>query len=292
MKIAVLGKNSQSYTQKRLKEAGLARDHEMCFINVSYCYLNISATSPGIFYRGNEKFQNLDAIIPRIDSASAFYGCAVLRQFETMGVYSLNNAIAMTWARDKLRAIQILARKNLPMPITGFADSPQEIEKLIDMVGGAPLLVKLCEGTQGKGTIFAQTNQAAISVLNAFKQLKTNMLVQEYIEEADGDDIRCIVVGKNVVASVRRRAKGNMKKLIHTTVAPITLTPQERKLALKAAAALKLNFASVDLIRAKRGPLVVDINPSPTLEAIEKITDEDIAGHMIEFLEKHKRTKS
>jgi ribosomal protein S6--L-glutamate ligase len=286
MKIAILSRTTNSYSLRRLKERGEARGHQMSFINISHCFMNISATDPAVHYGEYESFQDIDAIIPRIDAANTFYGGAVLRQFETMKVYSLNTALALSCARDKLRSIQILARKNLPLPITGFADSPQDIEKLIDMVGGAPLLVKLLEGTEGKGTIFAETKQAAISVLNAFKKLKSNMLVQEYIEEASGTDIRCVVLGKEVIAAVRRRQEGDsLKHLRYTAVAPIALTQQERKLAVKAAAALKLNFASVDLIRSQRGPLIVDVNPSPPLEALEKTTGKDIAGLMIAFIE-------
>ncbi len=205
MKIGLLTHDSNLISQKRFTKAARKRHQEIVFIHTSYCYMNISSTSPAIYYRNNEQFHNIAAIIPRITPNHTFYGTAVLRQFELMGVYALNSALSITWARDKLRAIQLLARKQVPLPITGFADSPEETEKLIDVVKGAPLIIRLSEGTEGRGTIFAETQQEAISVLNAFKQLKTNILVQECIQEAEGIDLRVIVVGKKVLGAFQRK---------------------------------------------------------------------------------------
>ncbi|MDB6096773.1 MAG: alpha-L-glutamate ligase, RimK family [Francisellaceae bacterium] len=288
MHIAILTKNPNSYSHQRLVQAGEERGHSMHLINMSYCYMNISATSPEVYYRSSEIFKNIDAIIPRIDPMNTSYGTAVLRQFELMHVYSLNSANAINNSRDKLRALQLMAKKQISMPITGFADSPEDAEKLIDLVGGAPLIVKLLDGTQGRGTVFAETPQAAVSVINAFKQLKANILVQECIEETSGQDIRCIVIGQKVVASIQRTPKegGILKNhLSPNNASPIKLTSAERKMASHAAKAMKLNVASVDLIRSSKGPLVLDIDPSPSLELIEKTTHLDIASSMIEFIE-------
>jgi len=293
MKIGVLTNNPQSYSSKRLIEVGAARHHQMQMIHLSFCYLNISAKTPEIHYRNNETFQGIEAIIPRISSQHTFYGTAVLRQFEMMGVYTPNSAISTTWSQDKLRAFQILARKKLPMPITGYADSPQESEKLIEMVGDAPLIVRLLEGTEGKGTVFAETHQAAISVINAFKQLKANILVQEYIQEGSGVDIRCIVVGNKVIAAVQRSTNESSirsHKIYSKNLTPIKITKDEKKMAVKAAKALKLNLASVDLIRSNRGPLILDVNPSPSIEQIEKATNLDLATKIIQFIEEARGT--
>ncbi len=232
MRIAVLSHSPNAYTVRHFSDAAKQRGHEIVFIHTSYCYMNISSTAPAIYYRNNETFENLDAIIPRISPKHTFYGTSVLRQFELIGVYTLNSSVAITWSRDKLRALQILAKKQLPLPITGFADSPEETEKLIDVVGGAPLIVRLLEGTEGRGTVFAETHQAAVSVLNAFKQLKTNILVQEYIQEAGGVDIRCIVVGNKVVTAVQRNSLGSGSIIdhhsnLHTT--PVKITSEEKK---------------------------------------------------------------
>ncbi len=290
MKIAVLTHNPNAYSQRRFTEACQTRGHEISFIRISYCYMNISASNPAVHYRSNETFEDLDAIIPHIKPTHTFYGTAVLRQFEMMGVYTLNTALSITWSRDKLRALQLLTRKQLPLPITGFADSPEESEKLIDLVGGAPLIVRLLEGTEGRGIIFAETHQAAISVINAFKQLKTNILVQEFIQEANGTDIRCVVVGNKVVAAVQRQT---VEAGFHSTHHPrmstvsVKITRKERKMAIQAAKAMKLNLATVDLIRSNRGPLVLDIDCSPSIEMLEKITDCDIVSRIIDFIEEN-----
>lgn len=232
MKIALLNHQPKAYSDRRFTEVATARGHEICFIHTAYCYMNISNTAPSVSYRNNESFADLDAIIPRISPTHTFYGTAVLRQFEIMGIYTLNSALSITWSRDKLRALQLLARKELPLPITGFADSPEESEKLIDLVGGAPLIVRLLEGTEGRGIIFAETHQAAVSVINAFKQLKTNILVQEFIQEANGIDIRCVVVGNKVVTAVQRYTQeGSARSPRYPTqfTTPIKITTAEKR---------------------------------------------------------------
>lgn len=293
MMIGILTHNPNSYFQQRLTEEGTARGHSMRYIQISHCYMNISSTAPTVYYRSNETFDDLDAIIPRINPKQTSYGTAVLRQFEMMGVFSLNTALSVTWSRDKLRAFQILARKQLPMPITGFADSPEETEKLIDVVGGTPLIVRLLEGVEGKGTVFAETPQAAISVINAFKQLKTNILVQEYVQEAQGNDIRCVVVGNKVIASIQRGAidMGFRNHRYPPLISPIKITAIEKKMAIQAAKSMKLNLASVDLIRSNRGPLVLDIDSSPNLELLEKTTHIDIASPILQFIEENVKSR-
>ncbi len=249
--------------------------------------MNISTTAPTVYYRNDQTFKDLDAIIPRINPEHSFYGTAVLRQLELMGIYALNSSLSITWTRDKLRTLQLLARKNLPLPITGFADSPEETEKLIDIVGGVPLIIRLLEGTAGRGTIFAETHQAAVSVINAFKQLKTNILVQECIKEAMGNDIRCIVVGNKVVAAIQRSLhETGPHSTQHATKSTtlVNITPEENKMAIRAAKAMKLNLACVDLIRSNRGPLVLDVDCSPSIEMLEKITKIDIIDPIIQFL--------
>lgn len=287
MKIAVLTHNPNAISHRRFTEAANKHGHEMSFIHISYCYMNITATAPSVYYRNNETFEDLDAIIPRINPAHSFYGTAVLRQFELMGIYTLNSSLSITWTRDKLRALQLLARKNLPLPITGFADSPEETEKLIDTVGGAPLIIRLLEGTEGRGTIFAETHQAAVSVINAFKQLKTNILVQECIQEAMGNDIRCIVVGNKVIVAIQRSIHETGPHSTHhisKSATLIDISQAEKKMAIQAAKAMKLNLACVDLIRSDRGPLVLDVDCSPSIEMLEKITGVDIVDPIIQFL--------
>lgn len=288
MQIALLSHSPNAYTIRRFTEVASQRGHQLRFIHIAYCYTNISSTAPAVYYRNNENFENLDAIIPRIHAAHTFYGTAILRQFELMGVYTFNTSLAITWSRDKLRAFQLLARKELPLPITGFADSPEETENLINLVGGAPLIVRLLEGTEGKGTVFAETHQAAVSVINAFKQLKTNILIQEFIQEANGMDIRCIVVGEQVITAVQRRILSTETgRYSHLSTMPIELTSTEKEMAIQAAKVMKLNLASVDLIRSKRGPLVIDIDCSPNIESIEKMTKCDITTPIIQFIEEN-----
>lgn len=293
MKIGILTHNPAAYSHIRLATAGAERGHDIQMISTAYCYMKISATEPEVYYRYPETFENLDAIIPRISRKHTLYGTAILRQFEMQDVYTPNSAAAITWSRDKLRLLQILAKKGLPLPITGVADSPQESEKLIEVVGGPPLIVKILEGTEGKGTIFAETQQAALSVINAFKQLKANILVQQFIDEARGVDIRCLVIGTKVVGAIQRTATesgihGHYEASNRSDkTSLIKMTLQEKKLAIKAAKALKLNLASVDLIRSKQGPLILDVNPSLSFETIEKVCEIDIAHAILHFIEEN-----
>jgi ribosomal protein S6--L-glutamate ligase len=290
MKIAILGSKSDLYSHKRMMEAGIARGHDMQFINISECYMNIAKNKPEIHYHGGAVLQGFDAVIPRIRPALTFYGTAVVRQFEMMGVYCLNESVAITRSRDKLRTLQLLSRKGLDMPITGFAHSQNDTKDLIKMVGGAPLIIKLLEGTQGVGVVMAETNKAAESVINAFKSLKANILVQEFIKEAGGRDIRCFVVGKKIVGAMERvAAEGEFRANVHlgASVQPVKLTKEERKLALKAAEVLGLRCAGVDLVRSKSGPKVLEVNSSPGLEGIEAATKVDVATAIIKFLEEN-----
>lgn len=296
MKIAILARNPHLYSHKRLVEAAKERGHSVRIINPLHCYMNISSMKPEVHYRGGEIINDVDAIIPRIGASVTFYATAVLRQFEMMGVYPLNESVAITRSRDKLRSLQLLSRKGVPLPTTGFAHSPHDTEDLIKMMGGAPLVVKLLEGTQGIGVVLTETNQAAESVINAFKGLKANILVQEFIKEASGADIRCLVVGDKCVAAMRRQAKeGEFRANLHrgATASLIKLTPEERSLAVRATKIMGLNLAGVDILQSKHGPMVIEVNSSPGLEGIEAATGKDIAGMVIEFIEKNgKRNKT
>jgi ribosomal protein S6--L-glutamate ligase len=293
MKIAILARNPNLYSHKRLVEAGKARGHEMRIINTLCCYINISSPRPEVHYRGGEVLSGFDAIIPRIGASITFYGAAVVRQFEMMGVYSLNRSLGISRSRDKLRSLQLLARKGINLPVTGFAHSPSDTEHLIKMVGGAPLIVKLLEGTQGIGVMLAETHRTAESVINAFKGLKADILVQEFIREAGGSDIRCFVIGDKVVAAMKRQAKeGEFRSNIHRggQATVIKITPEERAMAVKAAKVMGLNVAGVDIIRSERGSMVLEVNSSPGLEGIEIATGKDIAGKIIEFIEKNAKS--
>jgi ribosomal protein S6--L-glutamate ligase len=290
MKIAILASDPELYSNKRLMAAGVARGHEMHFINVRHCYMNISAAKPEIHYRGGEVLTGFDAIIPRIRPAITFYGTAVVRQFEMMGVYCLNDSLSITRSRDKLRTLQHLMRKGIDMPNTGFANSPLDTKDLIKMVGGAPVIIKLLESSQGVGVVLAETNKAAESVINAFKSLKANILVQEFIKEAAGQDIRCFVVGDKIVAAMQREAvvgeyRSNMHRGGKATM--IKVSPEERKMAIKAARVMGLKVAGVDIISSKNGPKLLEVNSSPGLEGIETVTSKNIAAMMIEYIEKN-----
>lgn len=288
MNIAIIARNPDLYSHRRLVEAGEARAHKMRIISPPLCYMNISEHKPTMHYRGGEVLEDIDAVIPRIGASQTFYGTAVVRQFEMMGVYALNGSIAIARSRDKLRSLQILSRKNIPMPITGFAHSVLDTDDLIQMVGGTPLIIKLLEGTQGKGVVLAESQAAAKSVIGAFRQMNANLLVQEYIKEAQGKDIRCFVIGNEVVAAIMRTAKeGEFRSNLHQGGSGqlIELTETERRIAITATRALGLRVAGVDLIRAERGPLVLEVNSSPGLEGVETITGKDIAGMIINFIE-------
>jgi len=292
MKIGILSQNSALYSTSRLVEAAEKRKHQVQVIDPLLCYMDITSHRPTVYYR-NRKLDDFDAIIPRVGASVTFYATAVLRQFEMMGVYCLNESVAISRSRDKLRALQLLARKGIGMPVTGFAHSTKMSNEVIKLVGGAPLVIKLLEGTQGKGVVLAETQQAAESVIDAFRDLDEYFLVQEFIKEADGADIRCFVVGGKVVASMMRKAKaGDFRSNLHRggTATTVKLTPEERKTATRAADAVGLNVAGVDILRSKHGPLVIEVNSSPGLEGIEKSTGLDVAGMVIEHIEKdHKK---
>ncbi len=289
LRIALLASNPELYSNIRLMEAATARGHEIVFLNVEHAYMKLDAHSPEIRYRGGNILNEFDAIIPRIKPAITFYGCALIRQFDNLGVYCLNSAEAIAQSRDKLFASQLFSKNDIHIPITGFAKSPMDTKDLIKMVNGAPLIIKLLESTQGKGVVLAETNKAAESVINAFKSVQTNILVQEFIKEANGQDIRCFVVNGKVVASMQRQAeKGEFRANIHQggTASMIKITPEEKKLAIKAAKVLNLAVAGVDIIRSNKGPLLLEVNSSPGLEGIENATGKDIANTMIVAIEK------
>ena len=291
MKIAALSRNPNLYSTRRLVEAGRERGHEVRVIDTLRAYMNITSHKPSIHYKG-EELEAFDAIIPRIGASITFYGAAVLRQFEMMGVFPLNESVAISRSRDKLRSLQLLARKGVGLPVTGFAHSPDDIPDLISMVGGAPLVIKLLEGTQGIGVVMCETEQAAESVLEAFMGLKANIMVQEYIREAGGADIRCLIVGDKVIASMKRQAKpGEFRSNLHRggSASLIKITPEERMTAVRAAKVMGLNVAGVDILRSNHGPVVMEVNSSPGLEGIEATTGKDVAGLIIEYIEKNGR---
>ncbi|MEM8985024.1 MAG: 30S ribosomal protein S6--L-glutamate ligase, partial [Pseudomonadota bacterium] len=295
MKIVVLSTNKKLYSTNRLVEAGVDRGHEVQVVDHRRCYMNIVSHSPSVHYKG-ESIDNIDAIIPRIGASVSFYGTAVVRQFEMMGVYSLNESVAISRSRDKLRALQLLARRGIGLPVTGFANSPDDTEDLLKTVGGAPVVIKLLEGTQGVGVVLAETRKAASSVIEAFRGLKADFMVQEFIAEAGGADIRCFVVGDKVVAAMKRQGKdGEFRSNLHRggTASLIKITPEERSTAVRSAKLMGLNVAGVDLLRSRHGPVVMEVNSSPGLEGIEAATNKDVAGMIIEFIEKHaKRGKT
>lgn len=292
LKIVLLASNPDLYSNKRIIEAAEQRGHDIQFVNVKHCYMSISAPKSGIHYRGNEALDDADIVIPRLKPSVTFYGCAVTRQFETAGTFCLNDSASIARSRDKLRALQTLSRYDINMPITGFASSPLDTQDLIRMVGGAPLVVKLLEGAQGRGVVLAETNKAAESVINAFKSLRANILVQEFIKEARGEDIRCFVIDNKVVAAFQRKAQsGEFRANLHLggTANPVKITVEEKRIAIKATKAFGLKVAGVDILRSDRGPMVLEVNSSPGLGGVEGVTGKDIAGLMIECAEKHVR---
>lgn len=289
MRIGILSRSRKLYSTRRLIEAAEERDHEVRVINPVRCYMNIASFKPGIHYDG-KAIQGIDAVIPRIGASITFYGTAVVRQFEMMGVFCLNESVAISRSRDKLRSLQLLSRKGIGLPVTGFANSPQDTEDLLDLVGGAPVVVKLLEGTQGKGIVLAETRKAAQSVVEAFRGLNANFLVQEYVKEAGGSDIRCFVIGDRVVASMKRQApQGEFRSNLHRggSAELIKITPEERSTAVRAARIVGLNVAGVDILRSNHGPVVMEVNSSPGLEGIETATGKDVAGLIIDYIEKN-----
>lgn len=289
MKIAILSRRPQLYSTRRLVEEAKNRGHHIRVIDTLRCYMSVSSYDPSIHY-GGEVLTGYDAVIPRIGASITFYGTAVVRQFETMGVFSANGAMAITRSRDKLRSVQLLSRKGIGLPITGFADSPDDIDDLIKMVDGPPLVIKVLEGTQGIGVVLAETRQAAESVIEAFMGMETSIIVQEYIKEAKGADIRCFVIGDQVIASMQRQAKpGEFRSNLHRggKAELIEITDEERTMAVRAAKIMGLNMAGVDLLRSDRGPLVMEVNSSPGLEGIETTTGINVAALMIQFIEEN-----
>ena len=288
MKIAILSRNKKLYSTRRLVEAAESQGHSVKVIDILHCYMNITSNRPSIHYRG-EVLQNFDAVIPRIGASVTFYGTAVLRQFEMMNVLPLNESVAITRSRAKLRSMQLLARKGIGLPVTGFAHDPDDINDLIKTVGGAPLVIKLLEGTQGIGVVLAETQKAAESVIQAFMGLKANIMVQEYITEAGGSDIRCFVVGGKVVAAMKRQGpEGEFRSNLHRggSATLARLTPEERSTAVRAANIMGLDVCGVDLLRSNHGAVVMEVNSSPGLEGIEAASSKDVAGIIIKHLEK------
>lgn len=288
MKIAVLSRGPNLYSTRRLVEAGIERGHEVDVINTLHCYMDITSNNPTVHYRG-EALPTYDAIIPRIGASVTFYGTSVVRQFEMMGTFSVNESVAISRSRDKLRSMQLLSRKGVGLPRTGFAHSPDNVKDLIRMVGGAPLVVKLLEGTQGIGVVLAETTKAAESIIEAFMGLKANILVQEYIKEAGGADIRCFVVGGKVVAAMKRQAaEGEFRSNLHRggQATLVKLSAAERATAVNAAKVMGLNVCGVDILQSSTGPVVMEVNSSPGLEGIENATGKNIAGLVFEFIEK------
>lgn len=289
MNICILSRNTNLYSTRRLIEAAEKRGHKVIVVDPLLCYMNITSHRPRVYFR-QKALDDIDAVIPRIGASVTFYASAVLRQFEMMGVYCLNESVAISRSRDKLRALQLLSRKGIGLPVTAFAHSTKMKKELIEIVDGAPLVIKLIEGTQGKGVVKAETDSAAESLIEAFRNLDAYFLVQEYIGEAKGSDIRCFVVGNKVVTSMMRTAKpGEFRANLHLggTAQMVRLTPEERKAALRAAKIMGLNVAGVDILRSKHGPLVLEVNSSPGLEGIEKASQKDVAGTIIEYIENH-----
>ncbi|MCB0393959.1 MAG: 30S ribosomal protein S6--L-glutamate ligase [Bdellovibrionales bacterium] len=288
MKIGILSRGPKLYSTRRIVEATEALGHTAEVINPLRCYMNITSHNPTIHYKEKE-LHDFDAIIPRIGASITFYGTAVLRQFEMAGVFAANESVAISRSRDKLRSLQLLARKGIGLPVTGFAHSTQMTEDLINLVGGAPLVIKMLEGTQGKGVVLAENTNAAKSVIELLRGLDAYFLVQEYIKEAGGADIRCFVIGDKVVASMKRQGPpGEFRSNLHRggSADLIKITPEERAVAIRAAKVMGLNIAGVDVLRSNHGPLIMEVNSSPGLEGIEGATGLDIAKKMIQFIEK------
>lgn len=289
MRIAILSRNKSLYSTRRLVDACRQRGHESIVLDVLRCYMDIEPSKPDVHFKG-EGLPSIDAVVPRIGASVTFYGTAVLRQFEMMGSFPLNESVAISRSRDKLRSLQLLARKGVGLPKTGFAHHPDDVQDLIKMVGGAPLVIKLLEGTQGIGVVLAETKKAAESVIEAFMGLKAHIMIQEFIKEAGGADIRCFVIGDKVVASMKRQAMpGEFRSNLHRggSATLVKISPTERATAVKAAKVMGLNVAGVDILRSDRGPLVMEVNSSPGLEGIELATGKDVAGMIVDFVEKN-----
>jgi ribosomal protein S6--L-glutamate ligase len=291
VKILMLTREPGLYSHRRLAEAAGARGHHLSMINPLHCYMNITSRQPQVYHDG-ERLGRYDAVIPRIGASVTFYGLAVLRQFEMMGVYALNESVAINRSRDKLRSLQLLARDGIGLPATAFAHDPKVTAHVLDSVGGAPVVIKLLEGTQGIGVVLADTQRSAKSIIEAFREVNVNILVQEFIKEAGGSDVRAFVVGGKVAAAMKRTsAKGDFRSNVHRggTAEAVKLTRAERSTALRAARSMGLSVCGVDLLRAERGPVVIEVNSSPGLEGIEGATGVDIAGEIIKYIEENAR---
>ena len=287
MNIAILSRNKNLYSTNRLFNAGTKRGHRIDVIDYLRCYINIGENQTAIYYNG-KKLGRYDAVIPRIGASQTSYGTAIVRQFEMIGDFVINKSDAIKSSRDKLRSLQVLAKHGIDMPITGYASHTMDIHDVIEKVGKTPLIMKLLQGTQGNGMVLAETMKAAESVMNAFKQVDADILIQEFIKESSGVDIRVIVVGKKVVAAMQRVApEGEFRSNVHRGAATkhINLTPEEEEIAIKSTKILGLAVAGVDLMRSKRGPLVLEVNSSPGLQGIELLTGADVAGEIISFIE-------
>lgn len=291
MKIAMMTRSPNLFSHKRMKEAAEERGHEMHMINTLRCSVNIASRRPEIYYDG-ERLPKYDAVIPRIGASITYYGLAVLRQFEMQGVFPVNESVAIGRSRDKLRSMQLLARDGIGLPVTTFAHDPKKSEEVVNLAGGAPLVIKLIEGTQGIGVVLADTNRSAKSVIEAFRGAGVNILVQEFIKEAGGTDIRAFVIGGKVVAAMQRSGgEGEFRSNLHRggSAKPIKVSPEERSTAIRAARSMGLNVCGVDMLRSNHGPVVMEVNSSPGLEGVEKATGKDIAGMIIDFIERKGR---
>jgi len=289
MKIAILSQDSSLYSTRRLRQAGEQRGHEIQIIDYLRCHISIVSDNPAIIYEG-KPLGKFDAIIPRIGASKTFYGTIIVRQFELMGMLTLNGSQGIIRSRDKLNALQILAKEGINLPKTAFSTSIKEIDHLIEQVGGTPLIIKLLEGTQGMGVILAESYQSAKSVIEAFQGLNIDILVQEFIQEANGSDLRCFVIGDKVVAAMKRLSNpGEFRANLHRggKAENVKLTAEERNMAIKSAKVMGLKVAGVDMIRSDQGPLVLEVNSSPGLEGIETVTGIDVSDKIIEFLEKN-----
>ncbi|MFV0244401.1 MAG: 30S ribosomal protein S6--L-glutamate ligase [Qingshengfaniella sp.] len=291
LRVAVLSREAHNYSTRRLVQEGEARGHVVEVIDTTRCYMAINQLAPEVHYDG-QRLPHFDAVIPRIGASITPYGTAVVRQFETIGTYCVNPSAGISSSRDKLYAHQILARHKIGMPATAFAASPKDTGNLIGLVGTAPLIVKLLESTQGKGVVLAETRKAAESVIDAFRGLKANFLVQQFVREANGEDVRCLVIGGKVVAAMKRvAAEGEFRSNLHQggSAVAVRISREERSAAVRAARAFGLGLAGVDLLRSNTGPKVLEVNSSPGFEGIEKASGKDIVGLLYEDIEKNLR---
>ena len=289
MRIAILSRNKKLYSTRRLFETGIERGHEVDVIDTLQCYMDITKSRPVVRYKG-EELPKYDAVIPRIGASVTFYGTAVVRQFEMMGTFSVNESVAISRSRDKLRSLQLMARKGVGLPRTGFASKSTDVKDLIKTVGGAPLVIKLLEGTHGIGVVLAENDKSAESMIEAFMGLKANILVQEFVKEANGADIRCFVVGDRVVAAMKRQgAEGEFRSNLHRggSAELIKLTKEERATAVAASKVMGLGVCGVDLLQSKSGPVVMEVNSTPGLGGIETATGKDVAGLIYQYIEKN-----